>query len=174
MRRQKMLCLGILFFVLVRQGLVAQCGQTSGKPAVSTASADSTPSGTGKEDRKDRIVDLQLTLNKKGSVSSLQILSGPNKLRVAAAKAAKTKYMGRNTWPMDRVEVRFPRSGHGAPEIFLANSASGVPGCVIGGSLVYIPWPSGPGAPPFWLFNTQPVIPVLAASASETEKRGQY
>lgn len=174
MPRQKMLCLGILFFVFVRQGLFAQCGQASGKPAVSAASVDSTPSGTGKENREDRIVDFQLNLNKKGSVSSLQVLSGPNTLRVAAAKAAKAKYMGRNTWPMDRVEVRFPRGRYGAPELFLVNSPSGVPGCVVGGSLVYIPWPSGPSAPPFWLFNTRPVIPVLAASASETEKRGQY
>jgi hypothetical protein len=156
MRLHKILCLGILFCVLVRQDLFAQCGEAPQKSAVSTTSADSTSSSkTGKEDLQGRIVELQLKLNEKGAASSVQILGGPERLRAAAARAVKRQYMGRNTWPGVIVEVKFPRNGHGAPEMHLVSSPSGVPGCVVGGSLVYIPWPSAPSAPPSWLFNTE-------------------
>ncbi|MFL6416633.1 MAG: hypothetical protein ACJ74Y_13305, partial [Bryobacteraceae bacterium] len=50
MRLHKILCLGILFCVLVRQDSFAQCGEAPHKSAVSTMSADSTSSSkTGKE-----------------------------------------------------------------------------------------------------------------------------
>jgi hypothetical protein len=169
----KILCFAVLAFVFVRQGLFAQCGQATQNSAVSAASAALTPSRTGKEDLKNRIVELQLELNEKGAVSSVQVLSGPEQLRAAAAKAAKRKYMGRNTWPGVRVEVKFPHNGHGAPEMSMVFSPSGVPGCVVpgGGSVVYIPWPGSPTAPPSWLFNTRLVIPTI--SASKAKKLGQ-
>jgi hypothetical protein len=168
MRLYKILCLGILFFVLVRHGLFAQCGQTTHRSAVSTAPRLLPTLTIAKPYSEDRTVVLQLEMTERGSVRDVEVFEDPGTLRAAALSAAvkfasTEKYLDRRTWPFITVVVRFPQNGHGTPRVG-QGVVGGVPGCVSGGSMGgYVPWPVAPTEPPSWLFNTPPVIPVLAA-----------
>jgi hypothetical protein len=172
---QKLLCLGILFFVFVRQSSFAQCGQTTQKSAVSTTSQGSPAPKMAKSNSKDRVVVLRLEISERGVVRDVEVLGESGKLRAAAVLAAvkfarAEKYIDRTTWPIITVVVRFPQNGHAAPQVG-QGVASGVLACVSGGSVVLVHIPP-PSAPPSWLFNTRPVIPLLAAAG--TEKQFNY
>lgn len=108
---------------------------------------------------------LQLEMTHGGSVRDVEVLGNhPGKLRAAAISAAVKfangrEYYDRITQPLITVVVIFPQNGHGAPLVG-QGVASGVSGCVHTTGVAS--WP-----PPSWLFNTRPVIPILAASDTE-------
>lgn len=161
-RLYKIFCLGILLFV-VRQGALAQCGQATQQSAVSTVPKVLPPPQATKA--KDWKVVLRLERNTRGMVRDVEILEDPGKLRTAAISAAvrfanSQTYYDRITLASLTVVVRFPRNAHGAPQVW-QRPEPGVLGCVSSPS-VHIPVP-----PPSWLFNTRPVMPILAAAGTE-------
>ena len=188
MRLQKILCLAILLAVFVGQGLFAQCGQTTQKLAVSTAPNHSPTPKIAKRNSKDRVLatgvlacvssplrivvsswvmncflfdrvepvypaetenakerlTLAVVVGKDGKVLIARKISGPEDLVPAAVEAVKKwKYR--------------PYLINGEPiEVdTIVELPTGVSSCAL--------WPfSVTNAPPSWLFNTQPVMPVLA------------
>src|SRR6185437_9755951 len=133
MRLREILCLGLLF-VFVRQGLFAQCGQTTQQVAVSTTPKALPSPIAAKRASGDRRVWLRLEMTDKGLVRAVEVLGDyPMKLREAAiAEAVKfantTKYIDRETWPLITVYVWFPRKGHRAP--LVGQVVIGVMACV--------------------------------------------
>ena len=195
MRLQKILCLGILLVAFVRQGLFAQCGQTTQKSAVSTAPNHSPTPKIAKRNSKDPL----LVRGVLGCVSS--------PLRVMVSSWVMGCFL------FDRVEPVYPAETENAKErltlevvvgkdgkVLNARKISGpedlVPAAVeavkkwkyrpylINGepievdttvelptgvsSCVGVPWPfSVTSAPPSWLFNTRSVVPVLASQGTQ-------
>ena len=134
MRLHKILGLGILFFVFLRQGSFAQCGQTTQQFAVSTPPKALPTPETAKRDSEDRTVVLKLEMTDKSSVRDVEVFGNPGKLRTAAILAAVKfangrKHLDRLTWPFISVVVTFPQNGHGAPRVGQV-VVGGVPGCV--------------------------------------------
>jgi hypothetical protein len=164
----KILCFGILFLVFVRQGSFAQCGQTTQASTLSTAPNGSPTPTIANPNSEDRTVLLQLEMTDRGSVRDVEVFGNPGKLRAAAITAAikfaNERTYDRFTWPFISVVVIFPQNEHGAPQVG-QGVVGGVPACVHVTALMYTP----PLAPPSWLFDIQPVIPLLAGS--DTEKK---
>lgn len=165
MRLHKILCLGILFFVLLREDAFAQCGQTTQQSAIPPAPNGLPTPKTDNRNSEDGTVVLQLEMTHRGSVRDVEVLGNhPGKLRAAAISAAVKfangrEYYDRISQPLITVVVIFPQNGHGAPQVG-QGVASGVPACVhtTGGVT---------SLPPSWLFNTRPVIPVLQRQTSK-------
>jgi hypothetical protein len=118
------------------------------------------------------MVLLTLKLSERGAVRDVEVLKGPETLRVAATKAARArKYKHRITWPDPSwmmVEVTFPPHGNGAPEIRQA-LPGGVSGCVGGQPMRVAPIPWSGDLPPSldFLLRAQPIMPLLAPGADK-------
>lgn len=127
MRHHNRVLLSGLLVACLSQTSFAQCHHTSQE---SQGSATLTAE---QRELEDHIVLLGLKLSKRGAVRDVEVLKGPETLRVAAIKAAKArKYKDRVTGPDTpwmSVEVKFPLNGNGAPEIRQALPA-GVSSCV--------------------------------------------
>lgn len=195
MRLHEILCLGLLF-VLVRQGSFAQCGQTTQQFAVSTAPKALPTPNTAKRDSGDRRIvgalgcvssplrvrvtswvmgcflldrvepiypaetqnvkdrlTLEVVVGKDGNVLNARKVSGPENLVPAAVEAVrKWKYR--------------PYLINGEPiEVdTTVDLPAGVSSCV--GVLWPFSTSLSTSAPPSWLFNTRPVIPVLATAST--------
>ena len=196
MQLQKILCLSILLVVFVRQGLFAQCGQTTQKPVASTAPTPSASPKIAKRNSKDRVLTVgvlgcvstparvrvsswvmgcflldhveptypaetadiedRLTLavlvGKDGKVFGARKISGPENLVPAAIEAVRKRRYRPYFINGEPVEVETIVD-------LPAGKASNCAGVLWG---VY-PVSS---APPSWLFNTHPVMPVLAVERS--------
>ena len=190
MRLHKILCVGILFVVFVRISSFGQCGQTTQKAAASTSTLGSPtpkiainlgdhhgvavgvpacvyavarvrvlsevmgcylvdrvepvyPAET--ENRKNPLT-LAVVVGKEGNVLWAKKISGPENLLPAAVDAVrKWKYRPYliNGEPIE-VDTTVELPAKATSCIFTS-------------------------APPSWLFNTRPVIPVLAASDPEKQ-----
>jgi hypothetical protein len=196
MRLQKLLRVGILLVVFVRQGLFAQCGQTAQKPVSTLPKHGPTPK-IAKRKSRDRFatgvlacvssptrvmvspgvmgcflfnrvepvypaetenanerLTLGVVVGKDGRVLYARKISGPENLVPAAIEAVKK-------W-----EYR-PYLINGEP--IEVDTTVELPAKV--SSCVFVSWPfsgtfSATIALPSWLFNTRPVMPVLASQGT--------
>ena len=133
MRLHNRTCLSILLQILLVHASFAQCHHTQQGSALSTSLTVLGTSTAEQSNLEDHIVLLKLNLSKRGVVRDVEVLKGPDALRAAAIKAARSrKYEHRNIWPDPRwmmVEVKFPLDRNGVPEIRQAMPA-GVSSCV--------------------------------------------
>ena len=199
MRPQQILCLGVLLVVFVRQGLFAQCGQATQKPAVSTVASHSPTPKIAKRNSKDRVLvtgvlgcvsspvrimvsswvmscflfdrvepvypaetenskerlTLRVVVGKDGKVLYARKITGPDNLEPAAVEAVrKWKY---RPYMLNGEPIEVDTTVD-LPTVDLpAESCSKV-----------LPVPLFGTRPlPSWLFNTRPVMPVLATQGTQ-------
>lgn len=164
-RLRNIVCVCVLFSVVAQQNSFAQCGQATQQPAVSTAPNVAPPPKATKASPENLKVVLRLERNTRGMVRDIEVLEDAGNLRTNAIPAAvrfanSQTYYDRITLASITVVVKFHQNAHGTLEVW-QRPEPGVLGCISS------PPPIRTVPPPSWLFNTRPVIPVLAASGTE-------
>ena len=189
MRPHKILCLGILLVVFVRQDLFAQFGQAIQKPAVSTVPGHSPTPKIAKHNSKHFVA----------SAGVLACVSSPTRVMVSSL------VMG--CFVLDRVEPVYPAETQNVKDRLTLEVVVGKDGSILNARKISGPenlapaaleavrkWKYRPflingepievntivdlptlasncgvsaiGVPPSWLFNARPITPVLASQGT--------